>query len=379
MLKRFTRRRALTAGAALVAAAALGAGAAVGITAAVDGSGQTATAPAITVQPAAATAELDASELYARTAPGVVEITVTGTSEGFGPYGPREVESQGSGFVLDTKGNIVTNQHVVSGASSITVTFGDGMEAEATLVGSDASTDVAVIRVDVAADKLHPLVLGSSADVEPGDGVVAIGSPFGLEGSISAGIVSAVDRTITAPDGAQITGAIQTDAALNKGNSGGPLIDATGKVIGVNSQIESGTDTGTGVGFAIPIDTVRTVASQLIASGKVEHGFLGVHVVTVTTTAAERLGLPRGAQVAEVEARSPAAKGDLKAGTETQTVNGVELTEDGDVIVAIDGTAVTSGDQLAAAIAAHEPGDTVALTVVRDGDQRTVSVTLGSR
>jgi len=397
MLERRPRFRRVARITALgAAAAALGAGATLGLERALDTSSAetagTLTAPAtpagsesagaaatgIETLPVAATS-LDPSQIYEQAAPGVVEIAVTAPGDGFGPYGRSEVDATGSGFVLDTGGNIVTNAHVVSGASTITVRFLDGTEAKGTLVGSDASTDVAVVHVDVPASALTPLELGSSADVRPGEGVVAIGSPYGLEGTITAGIVSAVDRTIEAPDGAQITGVIQTDAALNGGNSGGPLLDADGKVIGVNAQIESRTGSASGVGFAVPIETASSVASRLIAGEPIEHAFLGVRVQTVSALAAEELDLPRGAQVAEVESGSPAAKAGLAAGTQTQEVGGAELTKDGDVIVAIDGTPVTTAADLAAAIAGHEPGDEVTLDVVREGNTRTADVTLVSR
>jgi S1-C subfamily serine protease len=309
----------------------------------------------------------------------VVEIQVSGTSEGFGQFGPNEVEGQGSGFVIDKEGHIVTNAHVVEGANSITVHFSDGSEADATLVGSDPSTDIAVIRVDVAASKLKPLELGSSADVKAGNVVVAIGSPFGLEGTVTAGIVSALGRTIEAPDGAQISGAIQTDAALNGGNSGGPLLDASAKVIGVNAQIESQSGSNAGVGFAIPIETARAIASQLIADGSVEHAYLGVRLQTVTPSVADELDLPRGVQVVAVEGGSPASRAGLQAGTDERVVDGQELTSDGDVITAVDGRTVTSAEELATAIGGHKPGDKVSLTVVRKGAHRDVDVTLASR
>jgi S1-C subfamily serine protease len=382
-------RRIVRAAVPLAAAAAIGAGVAVGIDrAAADSGGSTVTPAAAaatteqtttssTAQPTSLVTGLDPSALYKAAAPGVVEIRVTGSNGR--AFGPSEVSGVGSGFVLDTNGNIVTNAHVVDGASSLTVRFADGSEVKGTVVGSDPSTDVAVVNVDVPSSKLHPLSLGSSASVTPGEAVVAIGSPFGLEETITAGIVSAVGRTIQAPDGTPIDGAIQTDAALNGGNSGGPLLDSAGKVIGVNAQIESQTGNNNGVGFAIPMDLVRTIASQLIASGKVEHAFLGVNVATVTSAAADQLGLPQGAEVAAVQSGSPASRAGLQAGTQAQTVDGQQFTKDGDVIVTIDGTSVSGGDELAASISAHKPGDQVTLEVVRNGNHRTVTVTLGTR
>jgi putative serine protease PepD len=204
------------------------------------------------------------SAIYRSASPGVVELLV---STG-GPWGGREETSgEGSGFVLDTAGHIVTNEHVVENATSIRVAFADGTTAKATVVGADASTDVAVLVVDAPASKLHPLTL-ATARVEVGDGVVAIGSPFGLAGSVTAGIVSALGRTIDAPDGTTIGGVIQTDAAINPGNSGGPLLDADGNVIGVTAQIESASQGNDGVGFAIPVSTVRRVAAELIGAAQ---------------------------------------------------------------------------------------------------------------
>jgi putative serine protease PepD len=363
----------------IAAAAAVGAGVVAGIDRAGDGTDKAVgTTVTVASPPAAvpASTTLDATELYARTAPGVVDIQVEGS--GLGPFEQGGTSGEGSGFVIDAKGHIVTNAHVVSGASSITVAFADGSHAKATLVGSDTSSDVALVKVSVPASKLRALPLGSSAGLKPGQGVVAIGSPFGLSGSITAGIVSAVDRTITAPNGVRITGAIQTDAALNRGNSGGPLLDSAGKVIGVNAQIESDTGAGAGVGFAIPIETARAVTLQLIGGGKVRHAFLGVQVNTVTAAASDQLGLPEGAQVTGVEPGSPAAKAGLKAGNDPVSA-GSEYTKDGDVIVTLNGATVRSGDDLAASISAYKPGEKVTLGVVRSGDQRTVVATLGRR
>jgi S1-C subfamily serine protease len=369
------RRRILQVAAALVAAAALGGVAAGAIVTALDeGEESTKATPAAVTTPAGATAtgDLDAAEIYDRAASGVVELSVSGEDEG--PFGPRETESGGSGFVFDESGHVITNAHVVGGAEEVTARFADGSEAEATVVGSDPSTDIAVVRVKTVEGELEPLELGSSSDVRAGEPVIALGSPFGFEGSVTAGIVSGVDRTIRAPDGAPITGAIQTDAALNGGNSGGPLLDAAGTVIGVNAQLRS-----PGIGFAIPIDTARSVASQLIEGGDIERGFLGVRVQTVTEEAAEELDLPRGAQVTSVEPGTPAARAELSDGSDPVTVDGQEFTRDGDVVVAVDGDEVTSAEDLQAAIASHEPGDRVTLTVSRRGEEREVEVTLAER
>jgi putative serine protease PepD len=372
-------RRILKVTVPIAAAAAVGAGAVAGIDRASEGANSIVTTVTVAATPAAipASTTLDATQIYARSAPGVVDIQVQGN--GLGPFEQGGTAGEGSGFVIDSKGHIVTNAHVVGNASSITVAFADGSHAKGTLVGSDASTDIAVVKVGVPAAKLHALALGSSAGLKPGQGVVAIGSPFGLPRSITAGIVSAVGRTITSPNGARITGVIQTDAPLNRGNSGGPLLNAAGEVIGVNAQIESDTGAGAGVGFAIPAGTVRSVISQLLAGGKVKHAFLGVQVHTVTAAASDQLGLPEGAQVTGVEPGSPAAKAGLKAGTDAENAAGSEYTKDGDVIVSLNGAPVTSGDELAAAISSRRPGEKAALVVVRSGDRRTVVATLGER
>jgi len=257
--------------------------------------------------------------------------------------------------VIDTKGDIMTAQHVVNGATSITVHFKDGSSTKATLVGGDKTTDTAVIHVDVPASQLHPLTLGNSAAVQPGQSVVAIGSPFGLPGTMTAGIVSATHRTISATNGFSITDAIQTDAAINHGNSGGPLIDAaTNTVIGINDQILNAGDTNdnAGVGFAVPIDASKKVAETLIAGGTVQHAYVGVRIESVTG----------GARIVKVVVGSPASKAGLKVG---------------DVITAFDGKTVTSADELTAAVAAAKAGESVSVTVRSGSTTKNVSVTLG--
>jgi putative serine protease PepD len=340
--------------AALVAAAAVGAGATLGLSQAFGSSSTTAagvTVPA--AQPAALSSNtlLSPVQVYSRASGGVVDISVSGTnSSGFSPFGEQQTQGEGSGFVIDTKGDIVTNQHVVDGSNSITVHFKDGTTAKATLVGADATTDIAVVRVNVSASKLHPLALGSSSGVQVGESVAAIGSPFGLPYSLTTGIVSATGRTITSPNNSTIAGAIQTDAAINHGNSGGPLIDAHGRVIGINAQIDSSSDGNNGVGFAIPIDTAKQVVSQLLTSGRVEHAFLGVRIGTQ-------------AKIASVVSGTAAAKAGLKTG---------------DLILAVDGKQISTGEQLQSAIAAHKPGDTVTLRVRRSGSTLTLKATLGT-
>ena len=336
-------------------------------------------APVASVRRAAA---LTITDIYKAASPGVVEITVvtaSARSTRLSPFGQQGGEAGGSGFVLDTAGNIATNQHVVDGGGTIRVKFQSGREVDATLVGSDPSTDLAVIRIDLPAAELKPLALGDSAAVEVGEGVVAIGSPFGLEGSITAGIVSALGRDIQSPNGYPISNTIQTDAAINHGNSGGPLLNDSGKVIGVNAQIQSRGGGSDGVGFAIPSATVKQVTTQLIASGKIAHAYLGARITTITQRAATALGIPRGVLLAQVATGGPAAEAGLKAGTTAKTVDGQRYTTDGDVITAAGGAAVLTTGDLRAALDAKKPGETLALTVIRSGVTRTVTVTLGTR
>jgi putative serine protease PepD len=349
-------RRFVRIAAPLVAAAAVGAGAAVAVDSSTGGHSSSPAAASSIATPAALAKTLSAEQIYDKAASGVVELDVTATTDNSFGFG-QESQGEGSGFVIDKQGHILTNDHVVEGANSVTVKFKDGSTAKATVVGADPSTDVAVVKVNVASSKLQPLTLADSSDVDPGQGVVAIGSPFGLEGTITAGIVSAINRTIQAPDSSNISGVFQTDAAINKGNSGGPLLNAAGEVIGINSQIEGDTGGNVGVGFAVPINTARQVATQLMAGGKVEHAFLGVSVETVTTPVF-------GARIQSVQAGSAAAKAGLKAG---------------DVIATVDGKNVTTSDALQAAISSHKPGQKITLGIVRSGSRTTVTATLGNR
>jgi putative serine protease PepD len=309
-------------------------------------------------------AQHDARTIYKLDGPGVVDISVTersatGSTGSLSPFtpalGPQQVE--GSGFVFDKSGDIVTAAHVVSGAARMSVRFEDGRTASATLVGMDPSSDTAVIRVNLPSSDLTPLVLGDSATVAPGEGAVAIGSPFGYPDSISAGIISAVGREIQAPNGYTIPNAIQTDAAINHGNSGGPLIDPSGDVIGVNVQIASdaGSD-NSGVGFAVPSNAVESVVGDLIAGKPIRYPYLGISIRDSITMS--------GAEVGAVKSRSPAAAAGLKAG---------------DVITAVDGTKVANADQLTSIVGRRKPGDNVRLTVDRNGSAITLDATLGTR
>jgi putative serine protease PepD len=312
-------------------------------------------------EPTAAANSLSVATIYERSHEGVVEIT---TSAGSGGQ-----SAQGSGFVYDKDGHVITNQHVVAGASRITIRFSDGSTHPATLVGTDRSTDLAVVKVDAPASLLEPLRLGDSGALREGDPVVAFGSPFGLEGTVTSGIVSALHRQMTAPNNFTITDTIQTDAAINHGNSGGPLLDGNGRVVGVNAQIESESGGSDGVGFAIPSNTVRSIVAQLIDTGEAEHAYLGVTLVTVQG----------GVAISEVIEGTPADEAGLDQSTGTKTVDGVEVPTGGDVVVEFEGQKVTTSAELQSAVDSKRPGDTVTITVLRGGDAREIEVKLGTR
>jgi putative serine protease PepD len=356
---------------ALAGALVAGAGVGAGSYAAFGGGGSKTTtvvqqvAPA--ASPAAATKPLSVGAVYKSVRDGVVEITVTttggGSSSGTSPFpfggnggGSQQSQAQGSGFVYDAGGHIVTNYHVVQGASSISVAFRDGSKYSAKLVGADPSTDLAVIKVDAPSSEVHPLSLGDSSALQVGDGVVAIGSPFGLDETVTSGIVSALHRDISSETRYTIPDVIQTDAAINHGNSGGPLLNLAGQVIGITSQIESESGGNEGVGFAVPSNTISSVVSKLVSGQKVEHAYLGVSVESATTRSGARLAL--------VTSGGPADKGGLKAG---------------DVVTAFGGTTVTNAGDLTSAVEAAKPGQRVSVTYSRNGATKTAQVTLGSR
>ena len=332
----------------------------------------------------AARADLTPEELYRRDAPSVVLITAMDTQvvppTFFSPPTKEQVGVLGSGFVVDRRGDILTNVHVIQGASRIRVGFSSGASYPAKVIGADPSTDVAVVRVQAPADALHPLAFDDSNEIAVGDPAYAIGNPFGLDRTMTAGIVSATGRDIQAPNGFTIANVVQTDAPINHGNSGGPLLDRFGRVIGINDQIQGGTvDANVGIGFAVPSDTARSAGEQLIRSGHAEHAWLGIEAETLDPALAGVVrGQPmRGVIVARVVAGSPAAKAGLKAGARRVTVDGETMQAGGDVIVTVDGKAVTTSEQVGDAVASHRPGDRVQLVVVRDGARRTVTVTLG--
>jgi putative serine protease PepD len=336
--------RTLPLTAAVVAGALIGAGGGAATYAALSSDNGSTVVRQVTVadsQPAATQSGLSVQTIYRLANKGVVEV-----SSGQG---------QGSGFVYDAEGHVITNQHVVAGGNSLSVKLWNGKTYDAQLVGTDASTDLAVLKINAPESELFPLALGDSSKLVVGDSVVAIGSPFGLEETVTSGIVSALHREMQSPNGFAIDDSIQTDAAINHGNSGGPLINSQGKVIGVTSQIESDSGGSDGVGFAIPSNTVRSIANQLISSGKAQHAFLGVFL---------RDSSSGGAAIGSVRQGTPAAKAGLKSG---------------DVIVKVDGKTISSASQLRGAINARKPGDHITITYTRGGKTHTASVTLASR
>jgi S1-C subfamily serine protease len=309
-------------------------------------------------------------------------------SEFVNPFGEPEQESggtaTGSGFVIDDEGHILTNNHVIEDAEKVEVKLGDSEKKyEAEVVGADPGTDIALLKVEAPAKELHPLTLGRSSQAEVGDPVVAIGNPFGLDRTVTSGIVSALQRQIQAPNGFSINHVIQTDAAINPGNSGGPLINAQGEVIGINSQIATGGggNGNIGIGFAIPIDTVRSEIQQLETKGEVEHAFLGITGGTVTPELAKALNLPvkEGVIVQTVVKGSAADKAGLEPGNTSATINGTEVRLGGDIITEADGKKVKSMEQLVELIQESKPGDEIELKILRDGQEKTATVTLGTQ
>jgi S1-C subfamily serine protease len=371
------RTRTLSIAAAVVAAAGLGAGGAATYAALTSEGTVLRQVTVESPEPAASGTPLSVNQIYRSAYKGVVEITVSGGSQQ-SPLG-GQARAQGSGFVYDRAGHVVTNQHVVDGASSVSVRFWNGQSYDAEVVGTDASTDLGVLDVEAPASLLDPIPLGDSSEVRVGDAVVAMGSPFGLEQTVTSGIVSALHRTMTAPNDFSINDSIQTDAAINHGNSGGPLLSIRGQVIGVNAQIESDSGGNDGVGFAIPSNTVRSVVSQLVETGEVEHAYLGVGVQTIPASVADELDSVEGVALTEVRSDAPAERAGLRAATGARLVDGESYPTGGDVITAIDGRRVTSSEELQSAIDARKPGDKLSVRYVRDGDSRTVEVTLASR
>lgn len=342
--------------------------------------------------------EQQLGDLYDAANPGVVSVQVAKMADigsvipipGFSQGQPQQrlVYGQGSGFVYDTAGHIVTNYHVAGDAQSITVVFADGRSVEAELVGGDPDSDLAVIKVDVAADELTPLPLGDSDALRVGQMVAAIGNPFGLEGSMTTGIVSALGRTLpsqaTTPDGRtfSIPNVIQTDATINPGNSGGPLLNLSGEVIGVNTAIESTDGDYSGVGFAVPSNLVAEIVPVLIETGRYEHPWLGITGMTVVPELREAMALDddqAGVLIVAVTPGSPADKAGLRGGSSEVEIAGAAVQVGGDIIVSADGQPIITMEDLISFIGAQPVGTKVTLGVLRDGQSISVDVTLTAR
>jgi S1-C subfamily serine protease len=328
---------------------------------------------------------LSIHEIYSRSAPGVVQVTTTAYVQQQDPFGfPLAATQQsqlGSGFVIDKAGHVITNYHVINDADSVEVSFSNNESVRAYVVGADPSTDIAVLQVKRPSRAFTALPMGDSDAVKVGDAVVAIGNPFGLERTVTAGIVSALQRQIQAPNEYSIDHVIQTDAPINHGNSGGPLLNTLGQVIGVNAQISTGGsgNGNVGIGFAIPINTVKSVAAQVIQQGRVEHASIGINGSAIEASLARLFRLPvkRGVLVEAVGPDSGAAKAGVRAGTTQVTVAGQSHVLGGDIIVAADGEPVSTLSQLRTLVAAKRPGDTMKLDVYRGDKKLTLQVKLG--
>ncbi len=361
------KRKNVARAAAITAVLAVGGLGGAGLTAVLDNGGGSpvASAPAVQVsgaRTASTTSALTIQQIYRQSSPGVVQIVVnrpaTSARTAVSPFGTPASQVTGSGFVIDSAGHVVTNEHVVEGASSATVVFSNGEREAARVVGSDASTDVAVVELEHHDRALTPLTLGSSSSLQIGDPLLAIGSPFGLQGTVTAGIVSALHRELQSPNGFAIDGAIQTDAALNSGNSGGPLLDSHGRVVGVNSQIQSQSGGNVGIGYAVPIDTAKRIASQLVESGRVDHAYFGVKLAGSSQVD------PAGVQIAAVVSGGPAANAGLHPD---------------DRVTKVDGKRIHSSVELRAAIDAKRPGDKLRIEFRRGSATKTTTVELGKR
>ena len=320
-------------------------------------------------------------DIYRDEGPGVAFIQAEGVSDS-SVFGQEGGTATGSGFVVDEDGTILTNAHVVEGADEVTVSFeegGDSIDAE--VKGVDPDTDLAVLKIDPGAvEDLTVLPLGDSSELEVGDPVVAIGNPFGLQRTVTTGIVSALQRQIDAPSGFSISNVIQTDASINPGNSGGPLLDSQGRVIGINSQIATGGGQGSvGIGFAVPVNTAKDLLPELRQGEEIERAYLGVRMATVNEDLANEADLPAdsGALVESVEEGTPAQEAGLR-GSEIDELSG-DIARAGDLIVGINGEPVETADDVVAAVAGMQPGDTAELEIYRGDEQRTLTVELGER
>ena len=332
------------------------------------------------------------NQIYKSDGDGVafIESQIPATESGsINPFGEPESSgggtATGSGFVIDGEGHILTNNHVIEGANNIEVKLGESeTEYKAEVVGADPASDLALLKVDAPAKELHPLTLGDSSQAEVGDPVVAIGNPFGLDRTVTSGIVSALQRQIQAPNGFSIDNVIQTDAAINPGNSGGPLINAEGEVIGINSQIEtggSGSEGNVGIGFAIPINTAKAEIEELEQNGEVEHAYLGIEGGSITPQLAKALNLPveEGVIVQSVVKDGPADKAGIEGGNTSATIDGAEVTLGGDIITEIDGKKVAGMDEVIEFVNKAKPGESAELTILRNGHEKKAELTLGKR
>jgi S1-C subfamily serine protease len=333
-------------------------------------------------------------DIYVKDAPGVAFVTSTivqKTESPFNLFGGGETQRQGqatgAGILIDANGTILTNYHVVENAIKVTVSFEKGQTVNAQVVGKDPSNDLAVLHIHPDGLTLHPLTLGDSSAVQVGDPVLAIGNPFDRERTLTTGVISALQREITAPNGFTIDNVLQTDAPINPGNSGGPLLDASGRVIGINSQIETGGsgDGSVGIGFAVPINTAKSEIPQLEKGGTVRGAYIGLTSLTIDgSLSALNLPVKSGALVQSVQKGTPAEKAGIRGGTVNGSVENGQVAVGGDIIVSIDGKAVNSSEDLANDISARKPGESVTVGLLRANgkggyEHKTLSVTLASR
>jgi S1-C subfamily serine protease len=340
--------------------------------------------PAATAAPTLDAEETENVSIYKQAAPSVANIVTRAVAYDFF-YGAVPTEGAGSGFLIDTDGHILTNNHVIDGASTIEVTFGgiDHTTYKASVLGADTRNDIALLKINLGSHKLVPLTLGDSSGLQVGQRVLAIGNPFGqFSSTLTTGVVSALGRTVQTSDRTFIDQAIQTDAAINRGNSGGPLLNSHGQVIGINSAIFSPTESETtvGIGFAIPINTARRVAEDLITTGHVQMAVLGIQGRALWPELANALNLStnQGVLIEQVASNGPAAQAGIRGGSRTILAGLQELRIGGDVLTAIDGTPVTNNSDLTILLNRHRPGDTVTATIIRDGKKMNIKVKLGS-
>jgi S1-C subfamily serine protease len=330
-------------------------------------------------------------QIYERDAPGVALVTSTIVKQTESPFSlggeSEQGTATGSGFVINSNGTILTNYHVVENAVKVEVSFEHGKTVEAKVIGKDPSNDLAVLRIPTEGLTMHVLTLGNSSKAQVGDPVLAIGNPFGYDRTLTTGVISALQRQITSPNGFSIDNVLQTDAPINPGNSGGPLLNERGEVIGINSQIETGGsgDGSVGIGFSIPIDTAKSELSQLEKGGTVSGAYLGVSTISVDgSLSALNLPVKSGAMVETVEAGTPAAKAGLRGGNLEAQMGSGKVAVGGDIIVGVDGKAIGSAEDLSSLIGSKKPGDTISVEVMRATgkgtyEKKTIKVTLTAR